>query len=113
MFLFVGSSQKHAPDPLPPPSAAEHLESVRPLPVEIDTRSPVRFEVYSEQGNKAVKGVVLQVRAFVWRWHHQRLFFFSSVRHAAHQVVPGGDDAGEGYRLRFDRDINVKLPSNV
>jgi hypothetical protein len=38
---------------------------------------------------------------------------FSSVRHAAHQVVPGGDDAGEGYRLRFDRDINVKLPSNV
>ena len=44
-------------------AAAEHLEAVRPLPVEIDTRSPVRFEVSSFVGNKPVKGAVLQVGA--------------------------------------------------
>jgi hypothetical protein len=76
MLLIVGCSQKHSPDPLPLLSAAEHLESVRPLPVEIDTRSPVRFEVYSEQGNKAVKGVVLQVRVIALHQNHPRLFFF-------------------------------------
>ena len=43
------------------PAAAEHLESVRPVPVEIDTRSPVRFEILAAGGNKRVKGVVLQV----------------------------------------------------
>jgi hypothetical protein len=31
------------------------------------------------------------------------------------KVVPGGEDLqeGKGYRLRFDREISVKLPSNV
>lgn len=42
-------------------AAAQYLEAVRPVPVEIDTRSPVRFEVRSSIGNKPVKGVVLQV----------------------------------------------------
>jgi hypothetical protein len=30
-------------------------------------------------------------------------------------VVPGGEEfqEGKGYRLRFDREISVKLPSNV
>ena len=105
MFLIVGCSQKHAPDPLPLPSAAEHLESVRPLPVEIDTRSPVRFEVYGERNNKPVKGVVLQV-------HVATFMFVFPPPSRRRQVVPGGD-GGEGYRLRFDCEINVKLPSNV
>lgn len=42
-------------------AAAQYLEAVRPVPVEIDTRSPVRFEVRSSLGNNPVKGVVLQV----------------------------------------------------
>ena len=47
-------------------AAAQYLEAVRPVPVEIDTRSPVRFEVRSSIGNKPVKGVVLQVFSIIY-----------------------------------------------
>jgi hypothetical protein len=43
--------------------AAECLESSRPTPAEIDTRSPVRFEVCSAADEKAVRGAVIQVCA--------------------------------------------------
>ena len=42
------------------------------------------------------------------------LFYFN-VANEVGQVVPGGEEfqEGKGYRLRFDREIGVKLPSNV
>ncbi len=57
------------------------------------------------EGESPAVGVVLQV-------HVATFMFVLPPPSRRRQVVPGGD-GGEGYRLRFVCEINVKLPSNV